>query len=122
MKYIMKIKLKLIKIKGKFYYPERRNQVERLTEKRFDKNIVDAFDVEEVNWCDENGNNKESAKTGKAIDKLSGYEDTKLQPKQVEKLKGKYKELQKENRKLKKEMLKMLNHAWYHLEDENDQE
>lgn len=56
------------------------------------------------------------------LDKLSDYEDTKLQPKQVEKLKGKYKELQKENRKLKKEMLKMLMYAWYNKEDEDEQE
>ena len=57
-----------------------------------------------------------------SMTKLSGYEDTKLQPKQVEKLKGKYKELQKENRKLKKEMLKMLKYAWYNQEDEDEQE
>lgn len=56
------------------------------------------------------------------LEKLASYEDTKLQPKQVEKLKGKYKELQKENRKLKKEILKMLNHAWYNQEDDNEQE
>jgi len=55
-----------------------------------------------------------------AIDKLSEYEDTKLQPEQVEKLKCKHKELQKENRKLKKEILKMLNYAWYNQEDEDE--
>lgn len=59
---------------------------------------------------------------GECLTELASYEDTKLQPKQVEKLKSKYKELQKENRKLKKEMLKMLNHAWYNQEDENEQE
>lgn len=42
--------------------------------------------------------------------------------KQVEKLKEKNKTLAKENRKLKKEMLKMLNHAWYNQEDEDEQE
>lgn len=60
--------------------------------------------------------------TVEAFLKLASYEDTKLQPKQVEKLKSKYKELQKENRKLKKEMLKMMNYAWYNQEDENEQE
>lgn len=55
------------------------------------------------------------------LEKLADYEDTKLQPKHVEKLKTKYKELQKENRKLKKEMLKMLKYAWYQ-EDEDEQE
>lgn len=53
-----------------------------------------------------------------SFDKLGSYEDTNLQPKQVEKLKTKYKELQKENSKLKKEMLKMLKYAWYNQEDE----
>ena len=60
--------------------------------------------------------------TDEAFLKLAKYQNTKLQPKQVEKLKSKYKELQKENRKLKKEMLKMLNHAWYNQEDEDEQE
>ena len=59
---------------------------------------------------------------GECLTKLSEYEDTKLQPEQVEKLKTKYKELQKENRKLKKEMLKMLKYAWYNQEDEDEQE
>ena len=59
---------------------------------------------------------------GASVDRLGEYENTKLQPKQVEKLKGKYKELQKENRKLKKEMLKMLNYAWYNQEDDDEQE
>lgn len=55
-----------------------------------------------------------------AFIKLGKYEDTKLQPKQAEKLKTKYKELQKENRKLKKEMLEMLEYAWYNQEDDNE--
>lgn len=56
------------------------------------------------------------------LEKLASYEDSKLQPKQVEKLKSKYKELQKENRKLKKETLKMLKYAWYNQEDKDEQE
>mgnify|MGYP000936395942 CR=1 FL=1 len=59
---------------------------------------------------------------GECLTKLADYENTKLQPKQVEKLKTKYKELQKENRKLKNEMLKMLEYAWYNQEDEDEQE
>lgn len=42
--------------------------------------------------------------------------------KQIEKLKDKNKTLAKENRKLKKEMLKMMTYAWYNQEDENEQE
>ena len=45
--------------------------------------------------------------------KIAEYENTKLQPKQVEKLKNKYKELQKENKKLKAEITEMLKYAWY---------
>ena len=41
---------------------------------------------------------------------------------QVEQLKEKNKTLVKENRKLKKEMLRMMNYSWYNLEDEDEQE
>lgn len=57
---------------------------------------------------------------GASVDRLGKYEDTKLLPEQVEKLKVKYKELQKENRKLKKEILKMLDYAWYNQDGEDD--
>lgn len=74
------------------------------------------------NLCDVGDECVDCRHVNEAFLKLVEYEDTKLQPKQVAKLKGKYKELQKENRKLKKEMLKMLNHAWYNQEDEDEQE
>jgi len=55
-----------------------------------------------------------------AFSKLAKYQNTKLQPEQVEKLKEKNKTLAKENRKLKKEMLKMMTYAWYKQEDEDE--
>lgn len=75
------------------------------------------------NLCrDENVECTDCRFTNKAFVKLGKYEDTKLQPEQVEKLKEKNKTLQKENRKLKKEMLNMLKYAWYNQEDEDEQE
>lgn len=56
------------------------------------------------------------------MEKLGKYEDLLDNPEKVEKLIEQKKALQKENRKLKKEMLKMLNHAWYNQEDEDEQE
>lgn len=75
-----------------------------------------------VNACTPSDSEYIEEYADEVLEKLASYEDTKLQPEQVEKLKTKYKELQKENRKLKKEMLKMLNHAWYNQEDGNEQE
>ncbi len=95
--------------------------MERLTngEGRF-KGIID-YDNKFCNEiCDEFSSSCDFCPIQKAILKLIEYEDTKLQPKQVEKLKTKYKELQKENRKLKKEMLNMLKYAWYNQEDNNE--
>jgi hypothetical protein len=51
--------------------------------------------------------------TDTAFLKLAKYEDAKLQPEQIHKLIEKNKLLAKENRKLKKEMLKMINYSWY---------
>ena len=54
------------------------------------------------------------------LEKLASYEDKNLQPEQVEKLQSKYKELQKEHRKLKKEMIKKMNYSWYGKEGEEN--
>lgn len=48
--------------------------------------------------------------------------DFKKAVEQIEKLKEKNKALAKENRKLKKEMLRMMKYAWYNQEDEDEQE
>lgn len=45
------------------------------------KNILD---IEEINWSDADGKNKESTYFGKAIDRLAAYEDTGLLPQEVE--------------------------------------
>ena len=74
------------------------------------------------NICDNGDDCADCRHVKEAFLELANYQNTKLQPKQVEKLKEKNKTLAKENRKLKKEMLRMLNHAWYNLEDEDEQE
>lgn len=55
----------------------------KLTKKIFDKNTVDVFDIKEMNWSDSDGRNKESAYTGKAIDRLAEYEDIGLTPEEI---------------------------------------
>ena len=72
-------------------------------------------------FCDDFNSNCDKCIMIEVLNLLNDYQDTKLQPKQLEKLKTKYKELQKENRKLKREMLKMLKYAWYQ-EDEYEKE
>ena len=56
------------------------------------------------------------------IEKLGQYEDLFDNPEKVKKLIEQKKALQKENRKLKKEMLNMMKYAWYNQEDEDEQE
>lgn len=55
--------------------------MKRLTKKIFDNDdyYVDVFKITETNWCDEDGNNKESAYTGEAINKLADYENAEEQ-------------------------------------------
>ncbi len=72
--------------------------------------------------CDDYIANCDKCIMTKILKLVSDYQDTKLQPEQVEKLKEKNKTLAKENRKLKKEMLKMMNYSWYNQEDGNEQE
>lgn len=68
------------------------------------------------NYC------SEDCELSKALDTLAEYEKTNKTPEQVEKLIEKNKILAKENRKLKKEMIRMMNYSWYHMEDEDEQE
>ena len=64
-------------------------------------------------FCDDFDSNCDKCIMIKVLELLADYQDTKLLPEQVEKLKEKNKTLAKENRKLKKEMLKMMNYSWY---------
>ena len=73
-------------------------------------------------FCDDFDSNCDQCIMQKVLELVADYQETNLKPEQVEKLKEKNKILSKENRKLKKEMLKMLNHAWYNQEDEDEQE
>jgi hypothetical protein len=61
--------------------------MERLTKKIFDDGTIglkNILDIEEINWSDADGKNKESTYCGKAIDRLAAYEDTGLTPEETE--------------------------------------
>jgi len=54
----------------------------------------------------------------KVIELVADYQNTNLTPEQIEKLKTRHNKLLNDRRKLKKEMLKMMNYSWYDKEDE----
>jgi hypothetical protein len=63
--------------------------MERLTKKIFADGTIglkNILDIEEINWSDADGKNKESTYCGKAIDRLAAYEDTGLAPAEVAEL------------------------------------
>lgn len=78
--------------------------MERLTYKQFGKNAVCIPTVDEMKWSDENGHNKESCYTGKAIDRLADYEDTGLTPEEIKTL--------KEQLDLAREEVQELSRGW----------
>lgn len=71
-------------------------------------------------FCDDFNSNCDQCIMQKVLELVADYQETNLKPEQIEKLKTKYKELQKENRKLKKEILEMLKYAWYNQESNNE--
>ena len=60
--------------------------MDRLTTKIFTDGtigLINSSDIHEINWCDENGKNRESTYGGKAIKRLAAYEDTGLEPDEI---------------------------------------